>query len=263
MGYQIGVTPLQMVAAVSSIANGGELVEPRVVRAMYRDNRRSPVRPKVIRRTVSRETADVMTTIMEQVVARGTAKRAQVPGHTVAGKTGTASKLIDGRYSGSENNVSFVGFLPSRDPVVALIVVIDAPRSGSNSGGMVSAPIFQRIAEATLRYLGVAPTVDPAPPVVVARSHAGGSFSTASPDPVAIVNVVHDGPPGTIPDLRGMSARDAMRKLVMLGLSGHVTGDGFVVFQEPAAGASIQEGAVCRLVLDRTLPVRPARGAQP
>ena len=263
MGYQVGVTPLQMVAAVSSIANGGELVEPRVVRAMYRDNRRYPVRPRVIRRTVSRETADVMTTIMEQVVTRGTAKLAQVPGHTVAGKTGTASKLIDGRYSGSENNVSFVGFLPSRDPVVAVIVVIDAPRSGSNSGGMVSAPIFQRIAEATLRYLGVAPTVDPAPPVVVARNHPGGSFSTASPDPVAIVSVVHDGPPGTIPDLRGMSARDAMRKLVRLGLSGHVTGDGFVVFQEPAAGASIQEGEVCRLVLERTPAVRPARGAQP
>jgi len=110
MGYQVGVTPLQMVAAVGSIANAGELIEPRVVRAMYRDGRRYAVRPKVLRRTVSRETADVMTTIMEQVVTRGTAKLAQIPGFTVAGKTGTASKLIGGRYSGSENNVSFVGF---------------------------------------------------------------------------------------------------------------------------------------------------------
>ena len=263
MGYQVGVTPLQMVAAVSSIANGGELVEPRVVRAMYRDNRRYAVRPKVLRRTVSRETADVMTTIMEQVVKRGTARLAQIPGYTVAGKTGTASKLIGGRYSSSENNVSFVGFLPSRDPVVALIVVIDAPHSGSNSGGMVSAPIFQRIAEATLRYLGVAPTVDPAPPVLVARRDPNAPVSTANPDPVAIVSFVHDGSPGTLPDLRGMSARDAMRTLVILGLSGHVTGDGFVVFQEPAAGASIEEGGVCRLVLERTQPVRPARAAQP
>ena len=263
MGYQVGVTPLQMVAAVSSIANGGELVEPRVVRAMYRDSRRYAVRPKVLRRTVSRETADVMTTIMEQVVARGTAKLAQIPGYTVAGKTGTASKLIGGRYSGSENNVSFVGFLPSRDPVVAIIVVIDAPHSGSNSGGMVSAPIFQRIAEATLRYLGVAPTVDPAPPVLVARSDPSVALLVRKSGPATIVSVVHGGPAGTIPDLRGMSARDAMRKLVTLGLSGHMTGDGFVVFQEPAAGTPIEEGAVCRLVLDRTQPAVPARVAQP
>ncbi len=263
MGYQVGVTPLQMVAAVSSIANGGELVEPRVVRAMYRDSRRYAVRPKVLRRTVSRETADVMTTIMEQVVTRGTAKLAQIPGFTVAGKTGTASKLIGGRYSGSENNVSFVGFLPSRDPVVAIIVVIDAPHAGSNSGGMVSAPIFQRIAEATLRYLGVAPTVDPAPPVLVARGDPSAPISSADPGAATIVSVVHGGPAGTIPDLRGMSARDAMRKLVTLGLSGHMTGDGFVVFQEPAAGASIEEGAVCRLVLDRTPPAVPARMDQP
>jgi cell division protein FtsI/penicillin-binding protein 2 len=133
-------TPLQMVAAVSSIANGGELVEPRVVRAMYRDSRRFAVRPKVLRRTVSRETADVMTTIMEQVVTRGTAKLAQIPGFTVAGKTGTASKLIGGRYSGSENNVSFVGFLPSRDPVVAIIVVIDAPHLAATAAAWSPRP---------------------------------------------------------------------------------------------------------------------------
>jgi beta-lactam-binding protein with PASTA domain len=99
--------------------------------------------------------------------------------------------------------------------------------------------------------------------VLVARDSPNAVFPTAGPDPAAIVSFVQDGPPGTIPDLRGMSARDAMRQLVMLGLSGHVTGDGFVVFQEPAAGAAIEEGTVCRLVLERTQPVRPARAAQP
>ena len=128
---------------------------------------------------------------------------------------------------------------------------------------MVSAPIFQRIAEATLRYLGVAPTVDPAPPVLVALSDHSAPFSSANPGTATIVSVVHGGPVGTIPDLRGMSARDAMRKLVTLGLSGHMTGDGFVVFQEPAAGAPIEEGGVCRLVLDRTQPGVPARVDQP
>ena len=137
MGYQIGVTPLQMVAAVSAIANGGELVEPRVVGAVYRDSRRYPVTPKVVRRTISADTAATLTTIMEGVVERGTAKAAQIPGYTVAGKTGTAHKLVDGRYSKSDYNASFVGFIPSRDPAVAIIVVIDSPHAGTYYGGSV------------------------------------------------------------------------------------------------------------------------------
>ena len=98
---------------------------------------------------------------MEDVVERGTAKLAQIPGYTIAGKTGTASKLIDGRYSANENNVSFVGFVPSREPAVAIIVVIDSPHANGNSGGTVAAPIFKRIAEASLDYLGVGPTINP------------------------------------------------------------------------------------------------------
>ena len=168
MGYQIGVTPLQMVAAVSAIANGGELVEPRVVGAVYRDSRRYPVTPKVVRRAISTETAATLTTIMEGVVERGTAKAAQIPGYTVAGKTGTAHKLVDGHYSKSDYNASFVGFIPSRNPAVAIIVVTDSPHAGTYYGGSVSAPIFKRIAEATMRRLAIPPSIDPAPAVLVA-----------------------------------------------------------------------------------------------
>ena len=74
----------------------------------------------------------------------------------MAGKTGTAQKLVDGRYSNSEYNVSFVGFAPSRQPVITVIVVVDTPRAGFYYGGSVSAPIFKRITEASLRHLGVA-----------------------------------------------------------------------------------------------------------
>ena len=91
-------------------------------------------------------------------------------GYSVAGKTGTASKLIGGRYSATENNVSFVGFVPSRKPAVTILVMIDAPHANGNSGGGVAAPIFKRIAEPAMRYLGVAPTINPAPPVLVARN---------------------------------------------------------------------------------------------
>jgi cell division protein FtsI (penicillin-binding protein 3) len=254
MGYQVGVTALQMVTAVSAVANGGELVEPRVVHAMYRDSRRYVVKPKILRRAVSPDTAAALTTIMEGVVERGTAKLAQIDGYTIAGKTGTATKLMNGRYSTSENNVSFVGFVPSREPAVAIIVMIDSPHANGNSGGTVSAPIFKRIAESTLRYLGVGPTINPAPPVLVARNTDRANVAGDARVPEPVVSLVADGPTGTVPDLRGLSARQAVRTLVRLGLIVHVSGDGFVVSQEPSAGAPLESGAVCRLLLRRTLP---------
>jgi cell division protein FtsI (penicillin-binding protein 3) len=252
MGYQVGVTPLQMVTAISSVANGGELVEPRVLRAVYRDGRRYAVQPKVVRRTVSADTAATLTGIMEGVVERGTARLAQMPGFTVAGKTGTAAKLVNGRYSTSDYNASFVGFVPSRNPVIAIIVVTDSPHGGPTTGGPVSGPVFKRIAEATLRYLGVGPSINPPSPVLVARHDDTNTQPTsASGSNAPVVNLVADGPPGTVPDLRGMSARDAVRKLVKLGLNARMSGDGFVVSQDPQAGSPIDSDAVCRLVLER------------
>ena len=128
MGYQVGVTPLQMAAAVSAVANGGELVQPRAVRAVIRDGRRLPVPHKALDRVASAGTMATLTEIMEKVVEDGTGKRAQVPGYTVAGKTGTAKKLVNGSYRGhSDYNVSFVGFVPSRKPVFTIVVVVDSP----------------------------------------------------------------------------------------------------------------------------------------
>jgi cell division protein FtsI (penicillin-binding protein 3) len=258
MGYQVGVTPLQMLAAVSSVANRGKYIEPRVIRAVYKDNRRYAVQPKVVRETISADTAATMTGIMEGVVERGTAKAAQIPGYTIAGKTGTAAKLVNGHYSTSDWNASFVGFLPSRDPAVAIIVVTDSPHAKGHTGGVVSAPVFKKIAEATLQYLGIGPTINPLSPVLVAEHESsdrttGGGEGDAAP----MVSLIADGPPGTVPDLHGMSAREAIHRLVKLGMNAHVTGDGFVVSQVPAAGAPIDGDAVCRLILDR----RPSRHA--
>ncbi len=124
MGYQVGVTPLQMVTAVSAVANGGQLIEPRVVRALVRDGKRLEVKPTILGRTISKDTAVTMTGIMEKVVEDGTGTFAQIDGYTIAGKTGTAHKLVNGRYSNSDYFASFVGFLPSRNPVAAVIVVM-------------------------------------------------------------------------------------------------------------------------------------------
>ena len=259
MGYQVGVTPLQMAAAVSSVANGGEMIEPRVVRAIYRNDRRYAVQPKVVRRSITADTAATLTTIMEGVVERGTARAAQIPGFTIAGKNGTAAKLVGGRYSHSDYNASFVGFLPSRDPAVAIIVVTDSPHAGPTTGGAVSAPVFKRIAEATLRYMGIAPTLNPPAPVIVA--HAGDRSSQPASDIESsespTVSLIANGAPGTVPDLRGLSAREAMRRLVRVGLSARIIGDGFVASQDPSPGSVIDSGAVCLLQLTRTAH-RPA-----
>src|SRR5438067_8391590 len=246
MGYQVGVTPLQMATAVSAVANGGLLIEPRVVRAIYRDNRRYVVQPKIVRRTTSANTAATLTGIMEGVVEKGTAKAAQIPGYTIAGKTGTAAKLFNGRYSHSDYNASFVGFAPSRAPAVTIIVVIDSPHGGAYYGGSVSAPVFKRIAEATLRYLGVGPTINPAAPVLVARSgSAEGAPTSAADGSEPTVNLVSNGPPGALPDLTGLTAREAIRMLVKLGLVPRLAGDGFVVSQDPSPGTPFDAGAVC------------------
>jgi cell division protein FtsI/penicillin-binding protein 2 len=269
MGYQVGVTPLQMAAAVSSVANSGEYVEPRVIRAIYRDNRRYEIRPNVLRRTVTPETAAVLTSIMEEVVERGTARPAQIPGFTIAGKTGTAAKLVNGNYSKRDYNGSFVGFIPSRSPAVTILVVLDSPHGPHGYyGGNVSAPIFRRIAEDTLRYLGVGPTLNPAPPVLVARRD---DVSGAPREPIStgstkeglpIVSLVANGAPGTMPDLRGLSAREALRTLVKLGLTARVDGNGFVTAQDPPAGAALESVSQCRLTLDRSRAPHQD-GAQP
>ena len=265
MGYQVGVTPLQMAGAVSAIANGGLLVEPRVIRAIYRGNRRYVAQPKIVRRTTSADTAAVLTGIMEGVVENGTAKAAQIPGYTIAGKTGTASKLFNGRYSHADYNASFVGFVPSRNPAVTIIVVIDSPHVGSYFGGSVSAPIFKRIAEPTLRYLGIGPTINPPAPVLVERntSQRDRVATAAAAVDEPFVSLIANGPASAIPDLHGLTAREAVRTLVKLGLVPRVSGDGFVVSQDPAAGSPIETGAVCRLVLERSPTRQPTGAPQP
>jgi cell division protein FtsI/penicillin-binding protein 2 len=258
MGYQVGVTPMQMAAAASVIANGGTLYEPHVVRAVVRGTERTIVQPKAVRQAIAPETAAVLTAIMEQVVVDGTAKGARLVNHTVAGKTGTADKLVNGRYSPYQQNVSFVGFVPSRKPVLTVLVMIDTPRVGGDTGGLIAAPIFKRIADASLRHLGVAPTINPLPPVIVARDEGHGTAPAVSPivAPAVVALPSHAAETG-LPDLTGMSARDALRELARLGLSARMQGAGVVVRQDPPAGSPLEPGGTCLLILNRRPQTRP------
>ena len=257
MGYQVGVTPLQMAAAASVIANGGTLFEPHVVRAIVKGGMRTIVEPKVVRRAILPETAATLTDIMEKVVMDGTAKSARLVSYNVAGKTGTADKLVNGRYSPYQQNVSFVGFVPSRRPALTVIVMVDSPRVGGDTGGAIAAPIFKRIADASLRHLGVTPTINPAPPVIVARNRGTPvtpAAAVGAPNVVAMPASMTD---TGLPDLRGMSAREALRELARLGLTARMQGAGVVIDQDPAAGSPLEPGATCTLVLNRRVPTRP------
>jgi cell division protein FtsI (penicillin-binding protein 3) len=270
MGYQVSVTPLQMVAAMSAVANGGTWIEPRVVRAVIRDGVRTKVEPQRKRRVISPETTELMLPILERVVTHGTAKAAQLPGYSVAGKTGTADKIVNGRYVGHMQNVSFLGFVPSRNPVLTIIVMVDTPRVGSDTGGAVAAPIFKRIAESAMRLLAVPSTIVPTAPVVVARHDPRAEEGEPSrPRPVVLPSI-DDMPPhgesqsGLVPDLRGMGARDAIRTLARLGLATRIHGTGVVVTQTPAPGTPLERGLTCTLVLDRDLSrLNGAGGEQP
>ncbi len=260
MGYQVGVTPLQMATAVSVVANGGELMEPRVVRAVIRDGRRIPVPRRTLRRVINRETAADVAAMMEAVVERGTGSHSRVAGYSVAGKTGTAQKIINGRYSNTEYNVSFVGFVPVRQPAFTIVVVVDSPHGVPPYGGTVAAPIFSRIADAALRHVGVRPSVDAAPPILV----TGGGRQAGPPAIPAIVSISHAGPSGgsVVPDLGGLSGREAVQMLARVGLTVRLHGTGVVVRQAPEPGEPIERGSESTLWLDR-LPSLDAVGPRP
>ena len=259
MGYQIAVTPLQMATAVAAIANGGDLVESRVVRAVQRKEEREEFRSRRLQRVVSRDTAAEMTAIMEAVAERGTARRARIPGYTVAGKTGTAEKLIGGRYSDTDHNASFVGFVPSRRPQLVILVMIDTPRSTvingtrqrAYTGGAVAAPIFRRIAEASLRHLAVPRNIDPIPAALSAERAAPRAMSVSTAAAGARQARLAATEAGMMPDLRGLSGREAVEALTRLGLEVRIEGDGTVVRHDPGPGTALAPGTLATAWLDR------------
>lgn len=256
MGYQVAVTPLQMAAAASVIANGGTLYEPHLVRALIKGSQRMVVAPKAVRQSILPATAAALTDMMEKVVTDGTGKSSRLINYTVAGKTGTADKLVNGRYSAYQQNVSFVGFVPSRQPVFTVIVMVDSPRVGGDTGGAIAAPIWKRIADASLRQLGITPTINPAPPVIVARTQESPVTPAAALGSPTIVTLPASMAETGLPDLRGLSARQALRELARLGLTARLQGTGVVVEQDPPAGAPLDAGALCTLILDRRLVPR-------
>jgi len=167
MGHEVGVTPLQMIMAMATIANGGKLVAPRIVKSIVDENGKviSELKPTVVRQVISKEAAEEVTLALRGVVsARGTAAEAAVPGFTISGKTGTAQKVDPkGGYEHDKEVVSFTGFLPSENPAFVGLVTLDDPKVSSeeNYGGKVAGPIFAHVAEKAARYLDLEPHEEP------------------------------------------------------------------------------------------------------
>jgi cell division protein FtsI/penicillin-binding protein 2 len=246
MGYEIAVTPLQLAAATSVVANGGTLVQPRLVRAIrHKNGRRELIEPTALGRVISPEVAATMTAIMEGVVERGTATRSALKGYHVAGKTGTAQKVVGGKYSETDYDVSFAGFVPSRRPAFTIVVVIDTPRVTKAYGGLIAAPLFKRVAEAALRIVGVPPSINPEQPVIRA------SVPPPATRPVPVPSLTQVGGRPVMPDLTGLSLRDAMRMTNRLQIHLTAEGDGSVIGQAPAAGTVVEPGMAGVLRLRR------------
>ena len=225
-------------------------------------NARKAVAPEAIRRTVTPETAATMTAIMEGVVDRGTAKTVQIEGYTIAAKTGTAAKLDERRLLEAEYNSSIVGFFPSRKPAVTVLVVIDTPRVGGYYGGVVAGPVFKRIVEAAIQHLGLPRSIDPATASDgrAARRSIGDARGLWAQRRAAAATEAPSRD-GMMPDLRGLSARSAVRALARAGFMPQVAGRGVVTAQDPMAGTALGPGTSVRLWLDRELPSPPVDSA--
>jgi cell division protein FtsI (penicillin-binding protein 3) len=277
MGQEVGVTPIQLISAVSAIANGGMLYKPHVITELRRGEQALPAvgllalaEPK---RVIRPETAATLRRLMEGVILNGTGPLARLDGWTAAGKTGSAQKIdpATGRYSRTQLIASFTGFAPISNPAVTILVSLDSP-VGLHEGGMVAAPVFKRIAEQVLPYLDVPRDVPVGPRLIQAsykKANAADSaaledftpadFSEQLDQPPAGSNATNSKegksatPPVTVavdeggdiqvPDLSGKTMREVTEICLRLGLDPVLIGSRLATNQTPAAGAKVRRGA--------------------
>jgi len=228
IGQEIGVTALQLVRAIATVANGGVRVGPRVIARVVGNDGKTVFQPEQQppQRVVSERTAAILNEILKSVVYRGTGEKAALPEHVVAGKTGTAQKAIRGGYAPDKFIASFGGYVPADRPRLVILVIVDEPR-GEQYGGIIAAPVFKEIAEGALHYLRVAPSV-PQRSIGVERPALAAFSQQAAPVLRAAV-----------PDLKGLDARAAIARATAAGLLVEAVGSGMVTTQKPGAGEAL------------------------
>jgi cell division protein FtsI (penicillin-binding protein 3) len=284
MGQEVSVTPVQLTSAISAIANGGMLYRPRIIREFKHGSaEETPARPPAVR-VISETTAATMRQMMEGVVLEGTGRPAQIPGYTTAGKSGTAQKIdpTTGRYSPNQYIASFVGYAPLNNPAVTILVVLDSP-VGVHHGGDVAGPVFRRIAEQILPYLGVARDL-PLPQQPMQAKNKSHEPEVTEAEDVAQVEQLNDAVPADappsprvvgpqapaptvevdnahaveVPSLLGDSVRSATEACAGAGLVPVLVGSGIAVEQNPAPGARLARGGRVMVRFARTARLVPA-----
>ncbi|HEX2167788.1 MAG TPA: penicillin-binding transpeptidase domain-containing protein [Longimicrobiales bacterium] len=266
IGYEISVTPLQMAMAYGALANGGTLLEPRLVREVRsRDGRMAQVfETRVVRRVIPEDVADQIRDVLVNAVEVGTGREASLDAFSVAGKTGTARIAENGRYRPGAYTASFAGFFPADDPQLVFIVKLDEPE-GEYYGGRAAAPVTRATLEAALATRNTPidrSAIARAPQAVAAASAAGGNVTDATARTRATGSDVvrfasHGGSRRTtavdttsraIPDVSGMPMRDGVRRLHEAGFRLHLVGSGRVLRTVPAAATLARPASVIRVV---------------
>ncbi len=262
-GQGISVTNLQLASATAAIANGGQLLQPALVRRvktaqgeLVRENS-TQVRRRVVPTWVARAVTEMMVGVTED---EGTGTAAAVSGHLVAGKTATAQKTDPrtGRYSIDDYIASFVGFVPAQDPEVVIAVMVDEPRV-DHAGGNVAAPVFRRVADWVLKHRGVIPRgaeradpkalargSDPAAALLEAVRRAHGKKPPVQ-EVAASAGRLAEGQV-RVPDMTGWPIREAVTRAVELGVEPEVQGSGMLARQVPPPGQVLGKGE--RLILE-------------
>ena len=249
-GQGMSVTNVQLATAMSAIANGGRLMQPMLVRRMSDghgaiiEENKPRVRRQVVPRRVAKLVGQMLTAVTEP---GGTAMEAAVDGYLVAGKTGTAQKAdyVHGGYAKDKWLASFIGFAPADRPSVVISVVIDEPVI-AHYGGTVAGPVFRRIAEVTLRHMGITPEGRQA---VLAKKKEQ-QIAVVETETAPEEEPVEKGE-SAVPDVRSLPLRQAVIALHAESLVAEVQGSGVVVSQEPAPGKAVSHGSVVRLQLER------------
>ncbi|RLB05951.1 MAG: penicillin-binding protein [Deltaproteobacteria bacterium] len=236
-GQGISVTALQLITALSCIANGGNLMKPYLAQRITDERGKVVVEfsPEVRKRVLSEATCRRVTSILKDVVRRGTGTLAHLADYEVAGKTGTAQKVdpLKGGYSEDKIIASFMGFVPADDPRVTILVILDEPAK-SSYGGVGAAPIFRRIAEELMRYLGVPPKKQGwGKRIKLVRT----SPNKKKKDEKGRKPLNH-----RMPDLRGLSMRKALAKLQGEKVKIKLAGSGILVWQQPDPGTPLKSG---------------------
>ena len=247
IGQGIAVTPLQMLRAICAIANGGELVEPYIIKKVVAPNGDviREGKKKVVRQVLTAQVAAQMRDMMEKVVSEGGGKPAAIKGYRIAGKTGTAEKLADGGgYASGQYIASFVGFVPADKPKYAMLVMLDTPQ-GAFYGSQVSAPIFRD----TLQQILVAKGIQPFSSEGLPSFEEMNAVAAKAKKSVSVTPQLQIMPDGKInlPDFKGSDMRKAIGVLEAGGLRLKPYGSGYAYKQQPAAGSLVEKDATVEI----------------